>query len=146
MEEINDIHTQDLEWGCICNLMDKIEGIEDKIDGHWDELIDMIVDAYSSNDMVKDASVLFFDLYQFYFRLYYRLRANPVKRPFNQVGKITIAGEDVYRVTNYDYKTFKWAKDAGFIMTISNDFIDLPADKLTDKQRRSLDRRIGDTK
>lgn len=146
MEEINEIHTRDLEWGCICNLMDKTEEIEEKIEGHWDELIDMMVDAYSMNDMEKDPSVLFFDLYQFFFRLYYRLRNNPTKRAFNQVSKLNIAGKEVYRITNYDYKTFKWAKSGGFIETISNDCIDLPVEKLTTNQRRAFDRRIGDNK
>lgn len=146
MEEIDELHTRSLEWGCICNLMDKTEEIEEKIEGHWDELIDMMVDAYSMNDMEKDPSVLFFDLYQFFFRLYYRLRNNPTKRAFNQVSKINIAGKEVYRITNYDYKTFKWAKSGGFINTISNDYIDLPSDKLTTNQRRAFDRRIGDNK
>lgn len=146
MEEINELHTRSLEWGCICNLIDKIGDIEEKIDGHWDKLLDMIADMVDQEGNEKDPATIFFDIYQYCFRLYYRLRSNPVVREFNQVDKITIAGKEVYRVTNYDYKTFKWAKSGGFVEAISNDYIDLPADKLTANQKRAFDRRIGDNK
>ena len=146
MEEIDEVHTRSLEWGCVCNLIDKIGEIEDKMDGHWDELCDMIADMVDQEGREKDPTKIFFDVYAFCFRLYYRLRANPVKRDFNQVSKIKIAGKEVYRITNYDYKTFKWARTGGFIEGVSNDFVDLPADKLTTNQRRAFDRRIGDNK
>lgn len=146
MEEINEIHTRSLEWGCICNLIDKISDIEDKMDGHWDELCDMIADTVDQEGQEKNPEVIFFDIYEFFFRLYYRLRSNPIKRNFNQVSKTNIAGKEVYRVTNYDYKTFKWARTGGFIDGVSNDYMDLPADKLTTNQRRAFDRRIGDNK
>lgn len=146
MEEIEELHTRSLEWGCICNLIDKIGGLEESIDGHWDALLNMIADVISEEGKVKDSATVFFDIYEFFFRLYYRLRANPTKREFNLVDKINIAGKEVYRVTNYDYKTFKWARLGGFIDGVSNDFMDLPADKLTTNQRRAFDRRLGDSK
>ena len=144
MEEIEELHTRSLEWGCIANLIDKIGGIEEKMENHWDELLDMIADIISEEGGEKDPAKVFFDIYAFCFRLYYRLRDNPIKRKFNQVSKIKIAGKEVYRITNYDYKTFKWAKSEGFINGVSNDYIDLPEDKLTTNQRRAFDRRIGD--
>ena len=146
MEEITEAHTRSLEWGCVCNLIDKISDIEDKMDGHWDELCDMIADTVDREGQEKNPEVIFFDIYEFFFRLYYRLRANPTKRPFNVVDKTNIAGKEVYRVTNYDYKTFKWAKSGGLMDGVSNDYMDLPVDKLTTNQRRALDRRIGDNK
>lgn len=146
MEEINEIHTRSLEWGCICNLIDKIGDIEDKIDGHWDELLDMVANTVDKEGQEKNPEVIFFDLYEFFFRLYYRLRTNPTKRPFNLIDKINIAGKEVYRVTNYDYKTFKWAKSGGLMDGVSNDYMDLPSDKLTTNQRRAFERRIGDNK
>ena len=146
MEEIDEVHTKSLEWGCVCNLIDKIGEIEDKMDGHWDELCDMLADMVDQEGREKDPTKIFFDVYAFCFRLYYRLRANPVKRDFNQVSKVKIAGKEAYRITNYDYKTFKWARTGGFIEGVSNDFVDLPADKLTTNQRRAFDRRIGDTR
>lgn len=144
MEEIKELHTVSLEWGCVANLIDKIGGIEDKIDGYWDELADMIADMIAEEGQEKDPTEVFFNVYQYCFRLYYRLRSNPIKRAFNKISKTVITGKEVYRITNYDYKTFKWAKSEGFIEGISNDYIDLPADKLTTKHRRAFDRRLGD--
>lgn len=143
MEEINDLHTKSLEWGCVTNLIDKIGDIEDKIEGHWDQLCDMIADIITEGSNVKDPTTIFFDIYQYCFRLYYRLRANPVRRPFNTVSKISVSGEEHYRITNYDYNTFKWAKKSGFGMTISNDYIDLLEKSLSESQRRAMSRRIS---
>jgi hypothetical protein len=146
VEEIEEMHTRNLEWGCVTNLIDKIGGIEEKIDGHWDELLDMIADMVEQEGGEKDPAKVFFDIYAFCFRLYYRLRANSIKRDFNQVSKINIAGKEVYRITNYDYKTFKWARVEGLMDKVSNDYMDLPIDKLTTNQRRAFERRIGDSK
>lgn len=142
VEEIEELHTRSLEWGCVTNLIDKISSIEEAIDGHWDELCNMIADMISEKSMEQDPARIFFDIYQYCFRLYYRLRANPTKRTFNQISKTTISGEEVYRITNYDYKTFVWAREGGFGMTITNDCIDLLSGKLTDNQRRTLERRL----
>ena len=144
MEEINDLHTRSLEWGCVCNLIDKIGEIEGEMDGHWDELLDMIADMVDTESSIKDPTEVFFIVYAFCFRLYYRLRANPTRRKFNQVSKVTMSGEEVYRITNYDYKTFKWARKEGLIDEVSNDYMNLPENKLTTNRRRALDRRIGD--
>lgn len=144
MEEIDEIHNRSLEWGCIANLIDKISSVEEKIEGHWDELLNMIADMITQEGGEKDATKVFFDVYAFCFRLYYRLRSNPTKRAFNQISKTNIAGKEIYRITNYDYKTFKWARTGGFIDGVSNDYMDLPADKLTTNQRRAFDRRLGD--
>lgn len=138
MDEINEIHSTSLEWGAITNLVDRIGEIEEKIDGYWDELINMVADAISEEGQNKDPASIFFVLYQYMFRLYYRLRGNPIKREFNIISK----DKNGFVVTNYDYKTFKWAMASGFIMTISNDYISLPFDKLTDGQKRAFERRI----
>lgn len=138
MEEIDEIHSTSLEWGAITNLVDRIGNIEEKMDGYWDELINVVANAITEEGENKDPAALFFILYQFMFRLYYRLRENPTKREFNIVSKT----KDGFRLTNYDYKTFKWAVSGGFIMTISNDYIDLPMDKLTANQVRAFERRL----
>lgn len=146
MEEIKTAHEISLEWGCVANLIDKIAEIEEQIDGHWDELLNMIADMVDEAGRDKDPASVFFGVYQFTFRLYYRLRTNPTRRTFNQVSKINVGGKEIYRIINYDYKTFEWARGAGFIGGISNDYLDLPADKLTTNQRRAFDRRIGEKK
>lgn len=142
MEEIQALHNLNLEWGCITNLMDKISDIEDKIEDGWPELVDMVVDAVSEEGENKtDPASLFFNLYQFLFRLYYRLKANPVKRPFNKVTKTESAGEVSFLIQNFDYTMFKWLRGAGFGDLISNDCVTIPADKLSDKQRRAFERK-----
>lgn len=138
MEEIDTMHQINLEWGCITNLMDKICNLEDKIDGGWPELIDMVSEAVSEEGENKDPMSAFFNLYQFLWRLYYRLKANPTKRPFNQYHK----GKDrTYWVGNYTYAMLKWANTNGFAREVDNNTIKIPADKLNDTQRRALDRR-----
>ena len=62
MEEINEVHTRSLEWGCVCNLIDKIGNIEEQMDGHWDELLDMIADMVDKEGMEKDPTKIFFDI------------------------------------------------------------------------------------
>lgn len=143
MEEIEELHTRNLEWGCIANLIDKIAELEEKMNEPWDELLDMIADMIGEEGGEKDPAKVFFDVYQYCFRLYYRIRSNPVKRKFNKVDKVNIAGKEAYRITNYDYKTFKWARTAGLVDSISNDYIDLPKDKLTTNQSRGFERRCG---
>ena len=140
MEEIKTLHELNIEWGCITNLMDKISDIEDKIDGGWPELVEMVADAIDEDSRANPTD-LFFDLYQFLFRLYYRLKANPVVREFNQVSKFKSSTKEVYRVTNYNYQNFKWAKKNGFAATITNDFIDIDPEKLDDKTKRAFERR-----
>lgn len=144
MEEIEEIHTRGLEWGAVANLIDKISTIEEGMDGHWDELLDMIADMVDSEGEEKDPTKVFFDVYAFCFRLYYRLRSNPTRRKFNKVIKITTGGEEAYQITNYDFKTFKWAREEGLMWEVSNDNIILPSNKLTTNQQRALERRIGD--
>ena len=140
MEEITKLHNLNLEWGCITNLMDKISSIEDRIEGGWPELIDMVVDAMSEEGEAKrDPADLFFDLYQFYFRLYYRLKMNSEKRPFNTIKKSE--DEDAFILSNYDYTTFKWVKAIGCGDRISNDYVIIPTNKLSDKQRRAFERK-----
>ena len=71
MEEIKDIHTKSLEWGCVANLIDKIGEIENKMDGYWDELINMVADMITEEGNEEDTAKIFFNIYQYCFRLYY---------------------------------------------------------------------------
>ena len=137
MEEISALHNLNLEWGCITNLVDRITAIEDKIDGGWQELIDMVADAMTEESENKDPASAFFNLYQFLFRLYYRLKTNPEKSAFNRYSK----HDDKYWITNYDYKVLKWAHEKGFTNEVDNLVIKIPADKLNDSQKRAFDRK-----
>lgn len=138
MEEILTLHNLNLEWGCITNLMDKISNIEEAIEGGWPELVDMVADAVTEEGEKKDPESAFFNLYQFLFRLYYRLRTNPEKRPFNQYTK----HDEEYWITNYNYAAFKWAKEHGAGSNIDNLVIKVPFSKLTEQERKAIERRI----
>lgn len=143
MDDIAELHNLNLEWGCITNLMDKITTIEDKIEGGWPELIDMVADAMAEEGELKDPVSAFFNLYGFLFHLLYRLKVNSTPRPFNKyehLGWGTME-EDVFVISDYNYDTFKWALKSGFNDRIDNDRIIIPVDKLTTKQRAAFDRR-----
>lgn len=149
MEEIKQLHSLNLEWGCITNLMDRICTLEDGIEGGWQELVDMVADAVTEEGEGKDPVSAFFNLYQFLWRLYYRLKANPEKRPFNVVRRNGTACTDgnayydpEFFIYNYDYTTFKWLRAIGCGDRISNDYAVVPEDKLNDKQRRAFERRV----
>lgn len=133
-----------IEWGCLMNLMDKIGNIEDNIEGGWIELADMVAEAMDRewNEHKEDTEAMFFLLYEFLWRLYYRLKTNPSKRKFNIVREHTISnGEEGFAIYNYNYDTYRWARDGGLLDTISNDFIYVPSDKLTPKQRKTMEKR-----
>lgn len=146
MDDIQAMHNLNLEWGCITNLMDHILTIEETIDGGWPELSDMVIDAVSEEGENKDPASAFFNLYVFLWRLFYRLKVNPSKRPFNKVGKTEVMGEECFSLQNYDYATFKWLKAIGCGDKISNDYATIPMKQLTDKQRRTLERRVKEAK
>lgn len=141
MDEFAKIRQSELAWGSIDNLVERIIDIEENIEGGWMELVDMIADAMSEEGEGKSTFSSFIYLFNFLYHLLFRLKTNPNKRRFNQVDKISVAGKEVYRITNYDYKTFKWAKKSGFGDGVSNDCIDISGDKLSTKQIASLERR-----
>ena len=136
MTETEEFHNLQLEWGCITNLTNKISDIEDRIEGGWPELIDMVADVIAEEGENKDSTKAFFSLYQFMFRLYYRLKANSERRPFNRIRE----DENAFYVGNYDYKFFQWAQANGFGKYIGTE-ITVPKDMLTDKQMRAFGRR-----
>lgn len=57
MEEIKTLHEINIEWGCITNLMDKISDIEEKIEGGWPELIEMVADAVDEDYELTNAEI-----------------------------------------------------------------------------------------
>lgn len=139
MEEIKTIHSLDIEWGCITNMLDRICTIESQIEGGWKELIDMVMDAVTEEGERKDPATAFFHLYRFLFGLYYRIKANPERKPFNRYSYDEMRHN--FMIHNYDYNTFLWALDHGFSKDMNGDFILIAEDKLTDKQVAALKRR-----
>lgn len=139
MEEINSMHEVTIEWGCVTNLLDRIALIEEKIDGGWGEMIDMIGDAIAEESVNKDPASVFFNLYGFLWRLYFRVKQNPVRQPFNRYS--FDERNDCFTILNYDYKVYCWAIQNGLGKGISGSYITIPAEKLTDKQVAALKQR-----
>ena len=123
MEEIKEIHEASLEWGAICNIVDRISDVEEKI-GPWDDLINMVANIFDTESQSKDNKHLAMDVFPFFWHLYYRIRAYDKPVPFNQVsamkqstsaeGKQYREDKDGYMIQNFDYKTYLWAKKLGF--------------------------------
>lgn len=139
MNDADYIRETTLAYGAVMNMMDRIVAFNDK----WEELLDMMSEVFEDEYKNKEPQNIFENVYQFLFRLYLRLKVNPEKRKFNTV---TLEDNNVnkwVRITNYDYKTFKWAKENGFVSGLTNDFLDIPVDKLNNNQLKAFERRAG---
>lgn len=140
MEEIAQLHALSLEWGCLTNLMDKIITLEDKAEEAWPELEEMLGDIMVEEARGKDPVSAFFNLYGFMMHLYFRLKANPKKQPFNRYSYDDKL--DVYYIRNYDYAAYKWIlKKKEGNMGVDNSSIAIPSEMLTDKEKAVFDRR-----
>lgn len=134
-------------WGSITNKIDKIEAEADRLE--WDAIIDMVADILATiNTKNIDPLELFTNLYQFTFRLYYRLKAYSSPAPFNQVSKTTRREglEDIpfYQIKNYDYKMFLWAKQRGYTEYLANDWFLIPESDLSASEKRKFDKEVGE--
>ena len=141
MDEIKE--TREHLWGSITNKMDKIETESDRL--KWDAVIDIIVDAFQDGATL-DPLDLFLVLYQFTFRLYYRLKSMDNPEPFNQVSKTTRLEnhKDIpyYQVKNYDYKMFKWALKRNYIQYLTNNWFLIPETDLLPSEKRKFEKQL----
>lgn len=137
MDDADYIRNTTLAYGAVMNMMDRVVSINED----WTEILDMMSDVFDEEHNNKDPEDIFSTVYQFIFRLYLRLKINPEKRKFNIVTHEKTSTGEWFRITNYDYNTFKWAKKGGFISGITNDFIDLPLEKLNDNQIKAFEKR-----
>lgn len=139
MDDADYIRETTLAYGAVMNMMERIIAVDDS----WIELSNMVSEVFEEEYKNKNPEKIFENVYQFLFRLYLRLKINPEKRKFNIT---TIEDNNVnkwVRITNYDYKTFKWAKENGFISGLTNDFLDIPVDKLNNNQLKAFEKRAG---
>lgn len=149
MNEIEEIHDLSLEWGAILNLATRIADIEDKI-GPWDDLTNMVASLLDGSRTSTPQS-LAQDVYPFLFRLYFRLKAFESPTRFNRVFlserdlpdsdnpqyKERVAG---FGISNYDYKTYLWARRLGMADFISNNDLWVPKSSLTPAQIKHLEK------
>lgn len=134
MDDADYIRETTLAYGAVMNLMDRIVSLAEG----WEEILDMIEETFEEEYNERDPEKIFTTIYQFLFRVYLRLKTNPSKREFNIT---TIENNNVkewVRITNYDFNTFKWVKENGFISGLTNDFIDIPLEKLNEKQIKAF--------
>ena len=117
----------DNPWDAICKLTYKVDDIA--TEKRWDELRDMIVEQMFA-EPINEASEKLFRQEEYLMRLCCRYKTFE-KSDFNIV---TIDEKrDRFRIANYDYKTFVWAKKV-YDKEIDNNFIYMPYEKLTKPQ------------
>lgn len=126
--------------GAIAKLIGEIGDICDSIDNGWVEPTDVVADCFDEAASNIKSWATSATVFNFLYRLYWRLKKDPHKSKFNVVGK----GEDFYTIDNYDYATFKWCKSLG-VKIADNRTATIPFDKLTIKQRSALDQKIKET-
>lgn len=141
MDEIKE--TREHLWGSISNKIDKIETEADRL--NWDQIIDMVADAF--NDPAPDPLDLFLTLYQFTFRLLYRLKSMDKPEPFNQISKTTRLENHqdttYYQVKNYDYRMFKWALNRNYTQYLTNDWFLVPETSLSPSEKRKFENKLN---
>lgn len=142
MNEIQDLNGDEAAWGIVAKLMDKISDREEAMGG-WDELINMIAETYANASAETDSYKIFFNLHQFFFRLYYRIKAFDSPQPFNSVNKTTIGRENYYRISNYDYKMFLYAMNNGYMEHLDNLSFLIPESKLDAATKKKLEARAN---
>lgn len=127
-------------WGNIMKLAEKVSAESDRLD--WSELADMVADALDSEDKNQDNESLFFGIYQYMYRLLLRVRHYMEKQPFNKIYTTTKwqKHEPVpyIRIVNYDYKTYKWAREHRQENFLDNNMIEMPESLFSEKQLASL--------
>lgn len=141
MEENSQNRQTELAWGSVSNLIDKISEIEETIDGGWDDLVEMVADTIAEEGTVKSSSVIFSYVFNFMYNLLFRLESNPTKRDFNIISKTKIDEKDAFKIENYDYKSFKWAKEKELAFKIDKDSLYILEDKLSESQKKSFNNR-----
>jgi len=131
------------EWGCIARKIEQTLDIADAM--NWEELKEKVLDASEKAEKETDPSKLFFNCYQFFMRLYYRVKVMKEPEPFNVVQKTTVPYKhqtvDAYRVLNYDYNMFMWAKERVCCDTITNNYFVVMENELSEQERASFDKK-----
>lgn len=114
-------------WDGLNRLFSKVKYLSEQMD--WPELQSMVMDqVFDKIDEATPEDKLF-NQEAFLMRLC--LRYEHIKKmPFNIV---SIVKDDKFRITNYDYKTYLWAKKT-YSDEIDNNCIYVPYNMLSKKQ------------
>ena len=140
MEELNKITKEDslLGWGTASALLAKAGDLAEAMGR--DDIINMISDSMDLMEQETDASKIFFNVYQFAWRMYFRMKMLDKNMPLNRVTLENRNHEEVYVVTNYDYKMFIWAKSKGYGNTLTNTEFTVSPSTLTPAEARRFEK------
>ena len=131
----------DEHWSAITNRMEKICEVADRL--QWEELVNMIIDTFDEAVKETDGKKLFATYYQFFLRIYYRVKDKTAPEGFNIVynDKRLVNNVEVpmFRIKNYDFKMYKWARDKGCLDTMTNDWYLIRKDSLRPAELRSFE-------
>lgn len=132
-------------WGTVASLLSDAADLALQKDR--DDIFNMISESFDEFEKIDDPAELFMTAFQFAFRVYHRMRIIDKDMPLNRVVlqeriEPKVGGIDVYLISNYDYKTFIWARKRGFGDRIDNNNIVVPAEQLTPAERARFDKKI----
>lgn len=124
------------QWSCISEIIDRLDEQAKRLD--WDRLSDEVSSVFSAAESITDGAEMFFSPYQYLYRLLHRVKNFDEKQEFNKVyetGFIENHEQNKYiAIQNYDYATFRWARQNGFTARIDNNTIYVEENRLTDQQ------------
>ena len=140
MEELNKIEKEDnlLGWGTASALLAKAGDLAEAMGR--DDIINMLSDSFDLMESEKEASKIFFNVYQYAWRVYFRMKSLNKDMPINRVTLENRDHEEVYVVSNYDYKMFLWAKSKGYTKTLTNNEFIVEPESLTPAEKRRFEK------
>lgn len=131
-----------LQWCFVEKLLDICMEHIDRI-GEWDDMINMISDMMAEVSIEEDSTKIFTRVYQFVFRLRYRLSYYKEPKPFNIVLKTNRDGTEYYQISNYNWKMFNWCLDKRYIDDLTNDYFLVPINTLTDVEKHNFESKVS---
>ena len=117
-------------WDGLLRLFDKVTAISK--DMEWPELLAMVNEQAMEGINEETPDNMLFNQEAFLMRLCLRYE-HFKKAPFNVVTMVKKNNEEYFRIGNYDFKTYVWAKKV-YDMEIDNNFIYIPYTKLSKPQ------------
>lgn len=139
MDELKKIEDADIlaGWGTASALLEKASEMAEEMGR--DDIINMLSDSYDLMEQAK-GSEIFFNVFQYAWRVYFRMKFLAKDMPINRVTLEDRNHEEVYVVSNYDYKMFLWAKSKGYGGTLTNNEFVVKPDTLTPAEARRFEK------
>lgn len=129
--------TEEAIWDGMNRLFEKIKAYSKDMD--WPELLSMVLEQVMEGINMETPDNKLFNQESFLMRLCLRYETFK-KAPFNVVVMTKRNGEKYFRIGNYDFKTYVWAKRV-YDMEIDNNFIYIPYSKLSKPQIEAFEKK-----